>query len=218
MWSVISAEIFYKEDFEVESLVPALIASVVGYSIVGAATGFQPVFTPPLQATEFDHPWSLILFALLGVGCALLARLLFMVFFRIEKFFKRFPLWVATALGGFCAGIVGLVIPSVIGTGYGWAQFAISQNAAMLPPLMMLAPAAAEIVGASLTLGPAIREASSFLRGDGRDVRRRVWLRRGVAVSIGGDASGQLRHRGNDRFFCRRRQSADFHDHHDPQR
>jgi CIC family chloride channel protein len=151
--AIIAAEIFYKEDFEVESLVPALIAAVVGYSIVGAATGFQPVFTPPQQGTEFDHPWSLILFALLGVGCALLARLLFTVFFRIEKFFKRFPLWVATALGGFCAGIIGLMIPTAIGTGYGWAQFAISQNAAMLPPLMMLGAAAAEIVSASLTLG-----------------------------------------------------------------
>ena len=64
--AIIAAEIFYKEDFEVEALVPALIAAVVGYSIVGAAAGFQPVFTPPRQATQFDHPWTLILFALLG--------------------------------------------------------------------------------------------------------------------------------------------------------
>jgi len=151
--AIIAAEIFYKEDFEVEALVPALIAAVVGYSIVGAAVGFQPLFTPPPQATEFNHPWTLILFALLGVGCALLARFLFMVFFRVEKFFKRFPLWVATAIGGFCAGIVGLMVPSVIGTGYGWAQFAISQDVKLLPPLMLLLAAVAEIVSASLTLG-----------------------------------------------------------------
>jgi len=126
---------------------------VVGYTIVGAATGFQPVFTPPPEATQFDHPWTLILFALLGVGCALLARFLFMVFFRLEKFFKRFPLWVAAAIGGFCTGIIGLLVPSVIGTGYGWAQFAISQDVHLLPPLMLLLAAVAEIVGASLTLG-----------------------------------------------------------------
>jgi CIC family chloride channel protein len=151
--AIIAAEIFYKEDFEVEALVPALIAAVVGYTIVGAAVGFQPVFTPPPQATQFDHPWSLILFALLGVGCALLARFLFMVYFHIEKFFRRFPLWAATAIGGFCTGILGLLIPSVVGTGYGWAQFAISQNVQLLPPLMLLLAAVAEIVGASLTLG-----------------------------------------------------------------
>src|ERR1035441_4321678 len=151
--AIIAAEIFYKEDFEVEALVPALIAAVIGYTIVGAAMGFQPIFTPPPQATQFDHPWSLILFALLGVGCALLARFLFTVFFQIEKFFKRFPLWIATAIGGFCTGIIGLLIPSVVGTGYGWAQFAIAQDVQLLPPLMLLLAAVAEIVGASLTLG-----------------------------------------------------------------
>jgi CIC family chloride channel protein len=41
----------------------------------------------------------------------------------------------------------------VIGTGYGWAQFAISQDVQLLPPLMLLLAAVAEIVAASLTLG-----------------------------------------------------------------
>lgn len=151
--AIIAAEIFYKEDFEVEALVPGLVAAVIGYTIVGAVTGFQPVFTPPPHVTEFDHPFSLVLFAILGVGCALLARFLFMVYFPIERFFKRFPLWVATAIGGLCTGVVGLAIPSILGTGYGWAQFAISQKTILLPPLMLFAAAIAEIVGASLTLG-----------------------------------------------------------------
>jgi CIC family chloride channel protein len=151
--AIIAAEIFYKEDFEVEALVPGLIASVVGYTIVGAATGFQPVFSPPPQIIEFDHPFSLILFALLGVGCALLARFLFGVFFRIETFFKKFPLWVSTTAGGLCTGLIGLAIPSIVGTGYGWAQFAISQKIEILSPWMLLLAAVAEIVGASLTLG-----------------------------------------------------------------
>jgi CIC family chloride channel protein len=151
--AIIAAEIFYKEDFEVEALVPGLVASVIGYTIVGAVTGFQPIFNPPQLATQFAHPFSLILFALLGVGCALLARVLFCVYYRIEKFFKRFPLWVATTIGGFCTGVIGMVVPSVVGTGYGWAQFAISQDTNLLPPLMLLAAAFAEIVGSSLTLG-----------------------------------------------------------------
>ena len=84
---------------------------------------------------EFEHPLSLILFALLGVGCGLMARLLFAVYFRMERFFKRFPLWMSTTIGGLCVGLVGLAIPSVLGTGYGWAQFAIRETCDLLPPL-----------------------------------------------------------------------------------
>jgi chloride channel protein, CIC family len=151
--AIIGAEIFYTEDFEVEALVPGLVASVIGYSIVGSVTGFQPVFSSPPEILEFNHPLSLVLFSLLGVGCGLLARVLFAVFFRVERFFKRFPLWLAAALGGLAAGCIGLVIPSVIGTGYGWAQFAIAQQTHLLSPFMLLVAAIAEIVAASLTLG-----------------------------------------------------------------
>lgn len=151
--AIIGAEIFYKEDFEIEALVPGLIASVIGYTIVGAATGFQPVFSPPPQVVEFDHPFSLVLFALLGVGCALLARFMFAVYFPIRTFFKRFPLWTATAIGGLCTGLIALAIPYVAGTGYGWAQFAISQRTDLLSPGMLLIAAIAEIVATSLTLG-----------------------------------------------------------------
>ena len=151
--AIIAAEIFYTEDFEVEALVPGLVAAVIGYTISGAATGFEPVFATPSQATEFSNPLSLVLFALLGVGCALLARFLFAVYFRIEHFFKQFPLWLSAGIGGFCTGMVGLAIPPVLGTGYGWAQFAISQNVEVLPPLLMFLAALAEILGASLTLG-----------------------------------------------------------------
>jgi len=151
--AIIGAEIFYKEDFEVEALVPGLIASVVGYTIVGMVTGFQPVFSPPPQMVEFAHPFSLVLFALLGVGCALLARFMFAIYFPIQTFFKRFPLWLATTVGGLCTGLIAVAIPYVAGTGYGWAQFAISQRTDLLSPGMLLIAAIAEIVATSLTLG-----------------------------------------------------------------
>jgi CIC family chloride channel protein len=151
--AVISAEIFYTEDFEVEALVPGLIASVIGYTIVGSFTGFQPVFSLPDGTTQFQNPLSLVLFALLGCGCGLLARGLIAVYAAVESFFRRFPLWATAGIGGLCVGLIGLVVPSVIGTGYGWAQFAINQDVALLPPLMLLAAAIGEIVGTSLTLG-----------------------------------------------------------------
>jgi chloride channel protein, CIC family len=160
--AIIGAEIFYTEDFEVEALVPGLIASVVGYTIVGSVMGFQPIFNPPPEMMQFDHPLSLVLFAFLGIGCGLLARVMFGVYFRIERFFKRFPLWQATAIGGLATGLVGLAMPSLLGTGYGWAQFAITKDANLLAVphghqlgffLILLLATFAEIIGASLTLG-----------------------------------------------------------------
>lgn len=151
--AIIGAEIFYTEDFEVDALVPGLVASVIGYSIVGSVSGFQPVFSPPPEILRFDHPLLLIFFALLGVGCGLLARVLFAVYFRVEFFFKRYPLWLAAAIGGLATGLLGLAIPSVIGTGYGWAQFAIAQQYGALPALTLFVAAIAEILAASLTLG-----------------------------------------------------------------
>lgn len=151
--AIIGAEIFYTEDFEVEALVPGLIASVIGYSIVGSVTGFQPVFSPPPEILRFDHPLSLVFFAALGIGCGLLARFLFAVYYCTERFFKRFPLWLAAALGGLCTGLIGLAVPSVIGTGYGWAQFAIAQQVDLLPPVTLFLATFAEVISASLTLG-----------------------------------------------------------------
>ncbi len=151
--AIIAAEIFYTEDFEAEALVPGLIASVIGYTIVGGVMGFQPVFSLPDGAVHFGNPVSLLLYAALGAGCALLARILIAVYWRTEVLFRRFTLWQATAIGGVGAGLIGMVMPSVIGTGYGWAQFAISKNVELLPPALLLPAAIGEILAASLTLG-----------------------------------------------------------------
>ncbi len=150
--ALIAAEIFYTEDFEVEALVPGLIASVVGYTIVGSVFGFQPVFSLPAGTAQFENPLSLLLYAALGAGCGFLARLLVALYGRLERLFRRFPLWLAAAIGGTCTGVIGLVFPSVLGTGYGWAQFAISQHAELLPPSLLLLASLAEMTGASLTL------------------------------------------------------------------
>ena len=55
--AVLAAEILYKHDLEVEAIIPALIASIVGYSVFGAWMGWTPIFvtsgnlafTSPLQ-------------------------------------------------------------------------------------------------------------------------------------------------------------------------
>jgi CIC family chloride channel protein len=157
--AIIGAEIFYMEDFEVEALIPGIVASVVGYAIVGYVVGFQPIFTLPAGANTFAQPVSLLLFALLGVLCALFARLAIAIFFPIERAFGRFPLPAATALGGLLSGLVGLGMvvafgaPTVLGTGYGYVQLAVIRNGVGFTPLLLIVAAFAEVVCAALTLG-----------------------------------------------------------------
>lgn len=44
--AILAAEILYRQDFESEAIIPAFLASVIGYSIFGLVEGFEPVFGP----------------------------------------------------------------------------------------------------------------------------------------------------------------------------
>jgi|SRR5579864_5185330 len=153
--AIIGAEIFYTRDFEVEALIPGFVASVVGYSIVGFATGWQPIFSTNVSPTEFRNPLSLPLFSVLGLVCALLALFLFRVYYPTINLFRlwRAPLYVKTAIGGLMTGLLALAFPSVLGVGYGWVQIAINQQYAIFSPMSILLGVFAEMFALSFTLG-----------------------------------------------------------------
>jgi CIC family chloride channel protein len=163
--AVLAAEVFYREDLEVEALFPALIASVTGYAVVGYAIGFTPIFSTGLGSLAFSSPFALALYGLLGVGCAMAARLMIATLRRSQTFFRRYRLYIATTMGALATGLIAMIFPTVMGTGYGWMQFALLEDftsfpfygalgpEALLIPLILLAAALAEIIAASLTLG-----------------------------------------------------------------
>ncbi|HEX9708974.1 MAG TPA: chloride channel protein [Candidatus Thermoplasmatota archaeon] len=163
--AVLAAEVFYREDLEVEALFPALIASVTGYAVVGYAVGFTPIFSTGLGSLAFSSPLALALYAVLGVGCAMAARLMIATMRRSQSFFRRYRLYVATTVGALATGLIAMVFPTVTGTGYGWVQFALLNDfssfplfgfvgsQALLIPLILLAAALAEILASALTLG-----------------------------------------------------------------
>jgi chloride channel protein, CIC family len=153
--AIISAEIFYTRDFEVDALIPGFVASVVGYSIVGYAIGWQPIFTTNVSPTEFRNPFSLPFYALLGVLCAILTRVLIRIYYTTTSTFRKWkvPLYVKTTVGGLATGLIGLIFLSVLGTGYGWTQIALDGNFSLFPPLLILAAVVAEMFSLSFTLG-----------------------------------------------------------------
>jgi CIC family chloride channel protein len=121
--AIFAIEALYIRDFEVDAIMPALISSVVGYSVFSAAYGFAPLFaTPQIQFTSID---SLPLFALLGIFNGAAAILFVKIFYATRSFFEhrgKIHAVIKPAIGGVLTGLMGIFLPQVIGAGYGWVQ------------------------------------------------------------------------------------------------
>jgi CIC family chloride channel protein len=89
--AILAAEILYKDDLEVEAIIPALIASIVGYSIFGSWSGFHPIFSTPANLA-FSSPPQLLYYVLLGVLCGLVGLMYARGFYGIAHLFHHIPL------------------------------------------------------------------------------------------------------------------------------
>lgn len=152
--AVMAAEILYIHDLEIEALIPALMASIVGYSVYGMVNGFSPIFGA-LPNLSFDHPVQLIYYAVLGVLAGLMGLLYAGSFYHITDLFHhlRLPLWLKPALGGLLVGLIGLALPGALHTGYGYVQAALGQEMLGLPLWVVLALPFAKILATSLSIG-----------------------------------------------------------------
>ena len=152
--ALLGAEILYLRDFELEAIVPGFIASVVGYTIFAAWSGWQPVFGSEL-GFHFDDPLSLGWFALLGVAAGLVGIVYVKTFYGTRDLFHRLriPPHFKPAIGGLLVGLIALRFPQILAMGYGWLQFAVEGQTAQLAVGMMLALVVLKIVATSLTIG-----------------------------------------------------------------
>lgn len=144
----------YIHDLEVEALIPALIASIVGYSIYATAYGYVPIFGDQ-NAIGFTHPVQLPYYALLGVICGMGGLLYERTFYGIAAAFHRlsWPRWVKPAFGGFLVGVLGIILPGALHTGYGWVQVSMSQQLLTLPLWVVLLLPFAKIVATAFSIG-----------------------------------------------------------------
>jgi CIC family chloride channel protein len=152
--AIMSAEILYIGDFEVETLLPGFIASTVGYSIFASYAGWTPIFGY-LNQSAFNDPLVLPFYAVLGIVCGLVGIVYVKGFYGTRAFFQRLgiPNFLKPALGGFLVGIIGMFLPQVLGTGYGWLQIAMSGNFVLLPIILIPIIIVAKIVATSLSIG-----------------------------------------------------------------
>jgi CIC family chloride channel protein len=152
--AVLAAEILYKHDLEVEAIIPALIASIIGYSVFGAWFGWNPIFNTH-GSLAFTSPPQLLYYVLLGLLCGLIGWMYASGFYGITHRFHRLslPNWLKPGIGGLLVGLIGLVLPQALGMGYGWVQVSMGSGLLSLPLWVILLLPFAKILTTGLSIG-----------------------------------------------------------------
>jgi CIC family chloride channel protein len=153
--AVLATSIIYREDLEYRALVPGFIASATAYAVLGSIMGFEPLFGFVDAEYRFEETLPLLWFAVIGVIAATIGYLYARVFYWTVALVDRLPGGVLKpTLGGLVVGLLGLLIPQILSSGYGWIQEAITRQTLMTIPLwIVLVLPIAKIVATSLSIG-----------------------------------------------------------------
>ncbi|TLZ46128.1 MAG: chloride channel protein [Methanobacteriota archaeon] len=110
-------------EFRARSFIPVAIASAIGTRMHFLMFSQGPLFPVP-AGTNFGGLTELPIFAAFGVVCGVLAVVLTRALYGLEDAFVRLPIerfWYP-ALGGVAVGLLGFVVPRVLGVGYDTIQ------------------------------------------------------------------------------------------------
>lgn len=153
--ALLSAELLYREDIEVEALIPGIIASIIGYTVFSAFFGFKPLFGFAASGYEFHQPIQLLWFVIIGVICGFIGLLYAKSFYGGVDLFGRLPgsRMIKPAIGGILVGLIALVMPQVLGTGYGWIQKGLGHELMSIPLWIVLLLPLAKILATTLSIG-----------------------------------------------------------------
>ncbi len=138
--ALLAVEILHRDDFESDALVPAVLASVVGYSVFISFFGETTLFAHTAHYPFI--PAQLPLYALMAVVICFGAVAFLDALDAVKKFTARlpWPVWAKPALGGLLLGVLATPILlffgprighggeglGILGGGYGLAQVAIT--------------------------------------------------------------------------------------------
>jgi CIC family chloride channel protein len=122
--AIFSVEILYSGmAFETEALIYSVVASVVAYAVNGLFVGWAPIFLFP-QTIHFTDPVALVGYAALGLVAGIVGAIEPPIFYGIRDLFRslKIPNHVKPAIGGLLMGLLAVIVPETISTGYGWVQ------------------------------------------------------------------------------------------------
>ena len=169
--ALLAVEVLYRDDFESDALIPAVLASVTAYSVVISIFGESTLFSHPNRFPFIlGHLW---LYGLLALLIAVVANVFLAALRGVQSVSQRLelPEWAKPGLGGLAMGL--FCVPIIIflgwrvhqpgqglglfGGGYGAVQIAIS-GSPWLPvgwagAGLLLLLCLAKICASSLTIG-----------------------------------------------------------------
>ena len=154
--ALLCGAIVYKDDFEFEAIVPGLFTSIVAYAVYGSFLGFDPLFGYAASDYYFHEPLQLVWFAVIGLLAGVIGVAFSRFFYLAVDVTHRLPgsRIVKPAVGGLLVGLLALVLPEILGSGYGWVQHGLNRDDLLAMPLwLVLVLPAAKIVATSLSIG-----------------------------------------------------------------
>jgi CIC family chloride channel protein len=154
--AVLAASLPYRDDFEYRYLLPGFITSGTAYAVLGAFLGFDPLFGYIDAEYRFERAWPLLWFVVIGLVAAAIGYLYARTFHATVRLTHRLPGGpvLKPALGGLLVGLLGLLIPQILSSGYGWAQLAADRRSLLAIPLwIVVVLPIAKIVATSLSIG-----------------------------------------------------------------
>lgn len=132
--ALLAVEIPYLDmEFEPGVLLYTALGAIVAYAANGLMVGFEPLFVLSSLSEQLPGPLDYGVYVILGVVAGVTAALIPKLFYGGRDFFRALPVpaWMRPAVGGFLTGAIALVIPKVVGGGYGWIQMAIDGKLAL---------------------------------------------------------------------------------------
>ncbi len=164
--ALFAAGILYRDpDFETDAVVPAFVASVVGYCIYMPFWGKHFPLLGSATEFAFKSPFELVPYAVLGLACGGFCIL----FYGCLRFVEHrplarfgFPRWLAPGVGGLATGVVACMLPQVMDGRYEYIQDAMNsavfnERFASMNPWQLVAlfscVAAAKCVATAFTVG-----------------------------------------------------------------
>ncbi len=126
--AIIAVEILYREDFESDALVSAILASITGYFIFTFFHGLDTLFIT--QNLVFVNWYELWFYLLLSFICFISGYFFIFLYDGVSSFYKSLScrLSIKTLSAGFIVGLIGIVSWESIGIGFGFLQSLIHND------------------------------------------------------------------------------------------